>query len=131
MPSEPSPSDPLPVLRNTHRGVLLLLGVCGVAIGVAGGSGPTPPPNPWTTTAAVGLALVAIVSRRFASSPVASPATTTFLAVGALLASAGLGLLGAAIAFQTGSRETGLLFTLAGLIFALRVPRPSLERERR
>ena len=131
MSSEPAAHDLLPALRNTHRGVLLLLVICGFAIGVAGEAGPSTPPHPWATTAAVGLALVAIVLRRFASSPVASQETTTRLAVGALVASGGLGLLGTAIAFQAGSREAGLLFTLAGLIFALRVPRPGPGPERR
>ena len=82
-------------------------------------------------SAAVALALVAIVLRRFAASPVARPGTARFLALGSLLASAGLGLLGAGLAFETGARETGLLFTLAGLIFALRVPRPNLGGEHR
>jgi hypothetical protein len=125
MPLRSAPGNRTSALRNAHRGVLALLVACGVAIGWADLPAPPPAPDPWTTTAGVGLALAAIVLRRFASSPIVRPSSATFLALGALFSSAGLGLLGARIAFQTDSDETGLLFTLAGLIFALRVPRPA------
>jgi drug/metabolite transporter (DMT)-like permease len=125
MPSPSAQPAPSNALRNTHRGVLALLIGTGVVILLAEFSADPPPPNPSATTLAIALALGAIVLRRFTSSPVIRSRTATMLAIGSLLMSAALGLVGVFVAYQNQAGETGLLFTLAGLIFALRVPRPA------
>ena len=119
----------LRALRNTHRGVLILLGSMAALILLNDFGGQPPPPDPYGTSAAIALALVSIVLRRFASSSAVRPSTAISLALGALFAAAGLGLLGAYEALQSESSETGLLFVLAGFIFALRAPRPGAPEE--
>jgi hypothetical protein len=112
------------VLRNTHRSVLILLAAAGGAIALGDLDAPAPDPEPHTTGAGLALALAAILLRRFASSATIHPGKALWLALASLIAAGCLGLLGGYVALQTGSSETGLLFTLAGFIFALRVPRP-------
>ena len=109
-------------LQVTHRGVLILLVLMGSGLLLGDFDAPPPAPDPGVTTAGIGLALAAIALRRFASAPTLAPTMAVFLSLGALVSAAGLGLLGVLIALQTDSRETGLFFTLAGLIFALRRP---------
>ncbi|MDE0886313.1 MAG: hypothetical protein OSB70_12370 [Myxococcota bacterium] len=111
-------------LRGMHKAVLSLLTLLALNLFLGEFDEPSPPPDPQATTAAVGLALAAILLRRFASSPTIRPSSAVFLSVGALFSAAALGVLGTLLALESGSAETGLLFTLAGLIFALRVPRP-------
>lgn len=120
-PEAPAP-DAARGLQITHRGVLILLALTGTGLLLGDFDAPPPAPDPGVTTAGIGLALAAIALRRFASSPALAPTTAVFLSLGALVSAAGLGLLGVLIALQTDSRETGLFFTLAGLIFALRRP---------
>ena len=112
------------ILRGTHRSVLFLLALSASILFLGTFDAPSPPPDPSATSAAIALALAAIILRRFASSSVIRVRNAFFLSLGALVSAAGLGILGALLAFETGSADTGLLFTLAGLIFALRSPRP-------
>jgi hypothetical protein len=102
----------------------MLLAAAGGAIALADLNAPAPDPEPHTTGAGLALALAAILLRRFASSAAIRPEKALWLAVSSLIAAGCLGLLGGYVAVQTGSSETGLLLTLAGFIFALRVPRP-------
>jgi hypothetical protein len=123
--SEAPAPDAARGLQITHRCVLILLALTGTGLLLGDFDAPPPAPDPGATTAGIGLALAAIALRRFASSPALAPTTAVFLSLGALVSAAGLGLLGVLIALQTDSRETGLFFTLAGLIFALRRPAPA------
>ena len=124
MASPSRPTTPSTALRTVHRGVLALLAGAGVSIGLGEFSAQPPPPSPSATTLAIALALAAITLRRFASSPIVASRTANLLALGSLMMSAGLGLLGLFVAYQDHAGETGLLFCLAGLIFGLRPPRP-------
>ena len=112
-------------LVNARRGVLVLLLTVGAVLLFGDFDAPAPARDPEATTAGIALALAAIALRRIASSPTLRPKTAAFLALGALVSAAGLGPLGLGVALQTDSREAGLLFTLAGLIFALRAPSPA------
>lgn len=111
-------------LPGARRGVLALLAAAGLAIAFGDFQTEPPPPDPLATTFAVSLALGAIVLRRFASSPMINPGTAGLLAGASLACAGGLGLLGLGVALAKDSSETGLLFTLAGLIFALRPAPP-------
>jgi hypothetical protein len=118
--------DPSPLeagLRRTHRSVLFLLASCAVAIVLHGFAGDEPAPNRWLTTAGVGLGLGTVVTRRLGGSPVMALRSRFFFLLAALVFSAVLGLLGAWIAWATDGPETGLLFTVAGAIFAIRPAR--------
>jgi len=117
------------ILRNAHRIVLSLLVAVGGAIALGDLNAPTPDPEPKTTAAGLALALAAILLRRFASSAGIRPEKALWLALASLVSAGGLGLLGGYVALQTDSSETGLLLTLAGFIFALRVPRPVSRQE--
>ena len=124
LPNEPAPSAGW--LPGARRAVLALLAATGLAIAFGGFQTEPPPPDPLATTLAVSLALGAIVLRRFASSAVISAGTAGRLAAASLACAGGLGLLGLGVAFAKDSSETGLLFALAGFIFALRpAPPPS------
>jgi len=124
VPSQAEIESAQRTLGGTHKAVLSLLALLALNLFLGDFDEPSPPPDPQATTAAVGLALAAILLRRFASSPIIRPSSAVFLSVGALVSAAGLGVLGTLLALETGSAETGLLFTLAGFIFALRIPRP-------
>ena len=117
------------ILRNAHRIVLSLLVAVGGAIALGDLNAPTPDPEPKTTAAGLAIALSAILLRRFASKAGVRPEKALWLALASLVSAGCLGLLGGYVALQTGSSETGLLLTLAGFIFALRVPRPVSRQE--
>jgi hypothetical protein len=125
MPNASSQAPPSPAPLNGALGrsrisVLVLLGLCVVAIVAGGTEGEEPPPDRLLSSIGVGLGLCAIVLRRFAGSPAIALRSAVFLSLGSLLASAGLGALGVFMAFDRAAPETGLLFVLAGVIFALR-----------
>ena len=111
-------------LQRTHRSVLILLAACAAWILLQGfGPDESPPERGWTTLGAA-LGLGCVLLRRLGASPSRSPRAGFFLLLAALVFAAALGLLGSWIAATTGATRTGLLFTLAGLIFSLRPSRP-------
>ena len=111
-------------LQRTHRSVLILLAACAAWILLQGfGPDESPPERGWTTLGAA-LGFGCVLLRRLGASPTRSPRTGFFLLLAALVFAAALGLLGSWIAATTGATRTGLLFTLAGLIFSLRPSRP-------
>ena len=115
------------LLRKLHRAVLILLGACALWIVFQGFNDPPSPPDQWILTLGVGLGLGTVILRRVGSSPKRPPQTALFLLMGALLLAGSLGLFGSWIAWSTGATQTGLLFTLAGLIFAIRPSRPNVR----
>jgi hypothetical protein len=117
-----NPAESNPSMKRIHWAALCLLAICAGLILIAPSAEKQPPPDRLITTLCVSLALLTIVSRRLGASPrIASRAATLWL-VGALLAAICLGLLGTFEALYRGGTQTGLLFTLAGLIFAARRP---------
>ena len=120
----PGATDLQRALQRTHRSVLILLAACAAWILLQGfGPDESPPERGWTTLGAA-LGLGCVLLRRLGASPTRSPRTGFFLLLAALVFAAALGLLGSWIAATTGATRTGLLFTLAGLIFSLRPSRP-------
>jgi hypothetical protein len=111
-------------MHLTRRIVLALLAVCAVLIVVHGFAGEEPPPDREVATLGVLLALGSIVLRRVGGSPVIKPRTAFLLGMIGLLACGVLGLLGVYLAYSFDSPESGILFTLAGVIFALRPSQP-------
>ncbi len=109
-------------LRNTHRAVLALIAVCLLVSLTAEAPADEPPPDRTLTLIALCVAAMAIVLRRLSTSPVLSPRTGLFLSLGALLACAGVALAGAYAAVSLAATQTGVAFSLAGGIFALRRP---------
>lgn len=128
-PSDGAP-DPTPLveaLRRTRRSVFVLLACSAGAIVLGGFAGDEPPPDAVTTTAAIGLGLGTIVLRQLGGSPVIGARTRMFLLVGSLVCAGALGLLGVFVAWSAGGARTGILFTLAGVIFAARPHAPALR----
>lgn len=107
-------------LKTAHRSVIALLVVCLVVIVSQGIEGDEPAPDRTLATLGIGLGLLTIVFRRIAAAPRVPLQTGLFLSLAALVTSAALGGLGVFIAAAEGGPETGLLFTVAGLIFAMR-----------
>jgi hypothetical protein len=125
----PTAPDSAPLeraMRNTRRSVLGVLATCALLIFVHGFGGDEPPPDRLVATAAIVLALGAIVMRRVSTSPVIRPKTSIFLRLGALMTCAALGGLGVYLAYGLATPLSGILFTLAGIVFALR-PTPILR----
>lgn len=106
-----------------RKGNLLALAVCALASFAAHGREPVEGVAiaPETLlTAAVALAILSIVTSRIAAiSPVASAQAHTLLAA-AQIAALGIGVTGAVTAWTTGDWQRGVLFAIAGGIFALR-----------
>jgi len=127
-PATPSPL--IAALRHTQRSVLGLLVCCAIAAVLSGFAPEEPPPDRWTATLGVGLGLGTIVLRRLGASPVIGARTAVLLVLGSLVLAGGLGLLGAWIAFRADATRSGLLLTLAGVIFALRPVAPAAARLR-
>jgi hypothetical protein len=119
-PTRPGPATLLAGLRRTRASVLALLGVCAVVIALHGFDHPEPPPDRWATTLGVGLGLGTVVLRRLGASPRVGPRTGFLCMVASLALAGGLGLLGAWMAWRIDATRTGILFTLAGTIFAVR-----------
>jgi hypothetical protein len=125
----PELAPTLQSMRRTQRIVLGWLAACTLLIVAHGFEGDEPAPDRVIATAGVLLALAAIVLRRVASSPTILARTALALRLGGLLACGALGVLGLYVAYGLDSPESGILFTLAGVIFALR-PSP-LDSQRR
>jgi hypothetical protein len=119
---QPDPEPLLLAIHRTHRSVLVLLALCALMIFARGFGGEEPPPDRLITVWAVGLALVGILLRRAGTSPQIQPRTALMFGLAGLVSSAALGLLGAYLAWTQGAAQTGLVYTLAGGIFALRAP---------
>jgi hypothetical protein len=111
-------------LRRVHRSVLALLGVCAlvVAAGAATETGESapPPPAPYLF-AAVLMALASVAARGPARGPAPGRGRLA-AAIAALLFAAGIGLVGVALAFLEGLWRAALLYTVGGLLLALRPP---------
>jgi len=124
----PAPSPLARAVRPTHRSVLALLGCCAIVTLLQGFPDEEPPPDRWVATVGVGLGLGSIVLRRLGASPVIRARSAALLLAASLVLAGGLGLLGAWTAWRDDATRTGLLFTLAGLIFALRPIAPAARR---
>ena len=112
-------------LRSVRRGVLVTLAVCAaIVFAQAAPDNPLPPPR--MSAAAIALAIATIFFRSLANSPVMKPKRRVFLALGSLLCSAAIGLLGVAAAWTGGARQIGLGFILGATILVLRPPVPPL-----
>lgn len=108
-------------LRSVRRGVLVTLAVCAaIVFAQAAPDNPLPPPR--MSAAAIALAIATIFFRSLANSPVMNPKRRVFLALGSLLCSAAIGLLGVAAAWTGGARQIGLGFILGATILVLRPP---------
>jgi hypothetical protein len=119
---QPDPTELKQAVRRVHLSVLAVLATCGASILVKGFEGDEPPPDRIMATLGIALGLAAILARRMAASPAISAKTALFYTLSSLVIGAALGLLGAYLAWMLDASETGLLFTLAGLIFSLRPP---------
>jgi hypothetical protein len=126
--STPDISPLQSAFKTTHRSVLGLLVVCLIVIVSQGIEGDEPAPDRALATIGIGFGLTTIVLRRLGSSPTITLKTSLFLGLASLLSSAGLGGLGVYIAIAQAGPQTGLLFTFAGLIFAMR---PTAQSPRR
>jgi CDP-diglyceride synthetase len=104
--------------------VLALIAACAVAAAVAPAADAERAPDPEITTAAVGLAVATIVSRRASTSPVIRPRTAFVLLLCAFGFAFALSLLGAFVAQAEGDKQLGLVFAFAAAIFCLRPPAP-------
>jgi hypothetical protein len=113
-------------LRGVHRSVLFTLGVCAAVIfwtADPASDGAQAPPQRLLATLAAGLGAGSILTRRRQTAPHGNPRSEVTLSVVSLLCAAAVGLLGVAVAGTGGPRTTGLVYVLAGTLFALRPPR--------
>lgn len=121
MPETPIDKSLSQSLRNVHRGVLVILAVCaGVIMGQPAADNPVPPPQ--ISAAAIGLTVAAIFMRSLGNSTVMTPKRRVFFALGSMLCCAAIGLLGVAAAWQEGTRQIGLGFSLGATLLVLRPP---------
>jgi hypothetical protein len=110
-------------LKRTRWSVLGLLACCVGIILLRGFAIPDPPPDRWLTSVAVFLALGTIVLSRIAAAPGVDPRRAIWLLLSSLVVSAAIGVLGVFVAWEGGASRTGILFALAGVIFAIRPTR--------
>lgn len=110
-------------LKQTRWSVLGLLACCVGVILLRGFASPDPPPDRWLTSIAVCLALATILLSRIAASPAVGPRRAIWLLLSSLVVSAAIGLLGVFVAWVEGGSRTGILFALAGVLFAIRPTR--------
>lgn len=119
-----TPSAADTTLRNAHRAVLATLALCALAVTLRGGDdiGSAPELRPYAYAATV-LAVGAIFMRRRRSprSPDEISAHVR-LGVASLVCAGGVGAIGVVAAFAGSPVRDGLLYALAGAIFALRPP---------
>ncbi len=118
-------------LRRVHRSALATLAVCAGVIALS--AGPETPTisegaRRGFTYVAIALAVVSILTRRRPTAPIASPRAHVILSLASLLCACGLGIAGVAFAAAGGPRTAALVYALAGVIFALRPPKPVASR---
>jgi len=106
-------------LQKPRLVALLLLALSGL-FAAAQGLETDPGPDRLTASCAVGLAVAAILLRRAAQTPSVGERSAALFGLAALGAPVALGLLGAWTAWYHAAGQTGLLFVLAGVIFAIR-----------
>jgi hypothetical protein len=125
--------DPAPLdraLRRAHLSTLLGLAACALVSFLQPGEPEAAPPPTFYTLTAVALSAATIVSRQLGTSARLSPRARVTLTLTALGLATAIGLLGAYMAVAAGSRQPGLLFILAAVIFSLRPPPPAMPPER-
>jgi len=123
--------DPRPLdraLRRAHLSVLGTLLLCGLVIASGGFEGDEPPPSPTLATLGIALGIAAIVTRQLGTSPKLGAKARLLFSLASLALAVGLGLLGVFMAFGLDAPESGILFTLAGLIFSARPLAPLQSR---
>lgn len=114
-----------PSLQGPRRFALVILTLLGL-FSASRGLEADPGPDRLMAAGAVTLAAAAVVLRRIAQAPSIKDPSAEIFGRAALGASVGLGLLGAWAAWRHGAGQTGLLFVLAGVLFAIRpLRRPS------
>lgn len=116
-------------LGHVHKSVIALVAVCALVAWTQPGDGGTPPDRAWTW-AAVGLALVSVIARRQGTLPGWPLRRRLWATLVGLAAAGGVAVVGALLAALRDQPESGLLFCLAALIFALRPPRLALPPPR-
>ncbi len=112
-----NPDGSRSALVRARLAAIASLGICAVAIATA----PVPDvagadPSQGYAIAAIGLAAAAILARTTGG----AGTRTATAGIASLLCSAGIGVVGVALAFQEGQRQTALLYTLGGVILCLR-----------
>jgi drug/metabolite transporter (DMT)-like permease len=128
-PTTPTPIDDLH--RRMHRGFLVAIAASALSAGLAGFAKAEPPPDGFTTGAAVALGLACVVLRRLSTSPMIGPRSEFGLGAAGLASGAMLALLGAFIAWDHDAARTGLAYAGAAFILCARPPIPSHLRVRR
>jgi hypothetical protein len=113
-------------LRRAHRTTLLGLAACALVTILQPEATETAPPPTLHTMIALGLALGTILSRQLGTSPRLAPKARVLFTLAGFGLAAVLGVFGAGLALATGTRQTGLLFTLAAALFCLRPPPPAV-----
>jgi hypothetical protein len=112
-----------PVLRRVHLAVLAILAGSALAIATLGAQSPEPGSEPpFYSLAAVALAALAILSRGALVGPAPRLPHMRRRAVTSLLCAGALGALGLGVGISEAQQQTGLLYTLAGALLALRPP---------
>lgn len=109
-------------LRLTHRLTLALLAVCALVIAAGAGEPQVGSPPRGYTLAAVALAVLSIASRWVAGGSQATSRTVVRFQIVALGSASCIGVLGLVMALGEGLWKTGLFYTLAGGLLALRPP---------
>jgi hypothetical protein len=112
-------------LRLTHRLALALLVACALVIAVGAGEPQVGSPPRGYTLTAIALAVVSIGLRWVASGPRSGSRKAVHLQILGLAAASGIGVVGLVLALGEGLWKTGLFYTLAGGLLALRPPSPT------
>ena len=125
----PAP-DPSPVddaLRRLRRSAIASLALCAVGIGIATFTAAAPRSGDvggMYSWVALALAGTAILTRRSGFAASRSLRGLVYGSLVSMVAAAGLGILGLAVALREAQTTVGLLYTLAGALLVLRPPAP-------
>ena len=118
-------------LRTAHRASLAALAVCALVIAAGAGESQVDVPGRSYTVAALALAALSIGGRLIANAPKTASHTSVRLLLASLALAVGIGVVGLLVSLEEGLWKTGLFYTLAGGMLAMRPPtavaRPASE----